>query len=376
VSALSWNEVAAERLASSHLTTRLPAERLLDVVERLCGVQAQVQSAAELSLAARLDGLTVDDVREALWERRQLVRTWTMRGTLHLHTARDLSLWLALRQRILGYPDGDWHTREGIVPEQAQAVLDAVGDALRAGPLLREELAEAVCAQVGEWARAPLMSGWGFLLGPAAYTGRLCHGPPRGSKVTFVRADEWVDEWHEPQADGALAAAARRFLRAYGPASHEAFAIWAGGARFRAGAARTTIEELGDEIVQIEVDGKRLWRLRDAPRVDPAPCVRLVPQYDGYVFGFRERDEFLGSAGRVRIAAHPKGRLEGAVAVSWLLVDGRGAGIWMRERRGRKLELRVEPLRRLTKPQRAELADEAERVGRFLGLDPALSVSG
>jgi len=372
---LTWDEVAAERLAASHLTDRQPAARLLGVVERLCGVQAQVQSAAELSLAARLDGLTLDDVRAELWERRRLVRTWTLRGTLHLHTARDLALWLALRQRILGYPDGPWHEREGIESEQAREVLDAIGDALRAGPLLREELADAVCARAGEWARPQLMSGWGFLLGPAAYTGRLCHGPPRGSKVTFVRADEWVHEWREPEPVGATAEAARRFLRAYGPASHEAFAIWGGGARFRAGAARAAIEELGDEVEHVEVERKRLWRLREAPPVEPGPSVRLVPQYDGYVFAFRERDEFLGAAGRARNAAHPKGRLEGPVAVSWLLVGGRGAGIWTRERRGRRLELRVEPLRRLTKAERGELADEAERIGRFLGLEPVLDVS-
>lgn len=372
---IDWDEVAAERLAASHLTDRLPAERLLDVVERLGGVQAQVPSAAELSLAARLDGLTADDVRGELWERRRLVRTWTLRGTLHLHSARDLPLWLALRQYILGYPDGAWHEREGVDPQDAQAVLEAIGESLRGRALEREELADAVCARVGEWARERLMSGWGFLLGPAAYTGRLCHGPPRGSKVTFVRADEWLEGWREPDRDGALVEAARRFLRAHGPTSHEAFAIWAGGARFRARAARAAIEELGDDVEQVAVGTKRFWRLREVPHEEPLASVRLVPQYDGYVFGFRERDAFLGDDGRALVAGHPKGRLEGPVSVCWLLVDGRGAGIWTRQRRGTRLELGVEPLRRLTKRQRADLADEAERVARFLGLDLVLRSS-
>src|SRR6266542_7093452 len=78
------------------------ADRLVEVAHDLGGVHAQVQASAELQLAVRVDGITQGDVREALWERRQLVKAWTLRGTLHLHPADELQLWHAARRAVAG----------------------------------------------------------------------------------------------------------------------------------------------------------------------------------------------------------------------------------------------------------------------------------
>jgi Winged helix DNA-binding domain len=86
----TWDEVRARRLARSSLATRAPAARLVDIAHDLGGVHAQVQASAELQLASRVDGIAQGDVREALWERRLLVKAWTLRGTLHLHPADEL----------------------------------------------------------------------------------------------------------------------------------------------------------------------------------------------------------------------------------------------------------------------------------------------
>ena len=88
-----WDAIRAGRVVRSHLAERAPAERLVDVVRDLCGIHAQVMGSAELQLAARVEGITQADVRAALWERRELAKTWTLRGTLHLHPADELSLW-------------------------------------------------------------------------------------------------------------------------------------------------------------------------------------------------------------------------------------------------------------------------------------------
>src|SRR5207249_5087251 len=90
VPSATWAEVRARRLERSSLTDRAAADRLVDVARDVCGVHAQVQASAELQLAARVDGITRGDVRDALWERRTLVKAWTLRGTLHLHPADEL----------------------------------------------------------------------------------------------------------------------------------------------------------------------------------------------------------------------------------------------------------------------------------------------
>ena len=91
----TWLQVATLRLERQHLVDRLPADRMLDVVREHVGIQAQVMSLAELQLNARVDGLRPDDVRDALWRHRSLVKTWAMRGTLHLIASDDLASFVA-----------------------------------------------------------------------------------------------------------------------------------------------------------------------------------------------------------------------------------------------------------------------------------------
>jgi len=94
-----------------------------------------------------------------------------------------------------------------------------------------------------------------------------------------------------------------------------------------------------------------------------------------YVMGFRERDHLVPDAVRAQIAAHGRGRYEGPAGVRFLVVDGVTAGLWERKKRGKKMELRVAPSRRLTRTQRAALETEAQRIGDFLELEPDLTVA-
>ena len=175
------------RLVRSHLVERAPADRLVDVVRDVCGIHAQVMGSAELQLAARVDGITQADVRAALWEERSLVKTWTLRWTLHLHPADEIRLWTAARRAVVGEAD---HANDNL--ENVDDVVAAIGDALRGRTLTREELADAVVERLGPEPRERLASGWGYYLDNAAVADELCFGPPQGQKVTFVHPDDWL----------------------------------------------------------------------------------------------------------------------------------------------------------------------------------------
>src|SRR6476620_9471601 len=97
VKSLKWNQVTAWRLSQQCLSPRLKRQDFLEAVTRTGGIQAQVMSAAELALWARVDGLIREDVQSARWEDRTLVKTWAMRGTLHLLAASELPLYVAAR---------------------------------------------------------------------------------------------------------------------------------------------------------------------------------------------------------------------------------------------------------------------------------------
>jgi hypothetical protein len=88
-------QVAAWRAARHHLDERAPAGAMLEVAAGIAGVHAQVLSSAELTLWARVEALAPDSVRRALWEDRSLIKTWAMRGTLHLLPAAEFPMWQA-----------------------------------------------------------------------------------------------------------------------------------------------------------------------------------------------------------------------------------------------------------------------------------------
>lgn len=243
--------------------------------------------------------------------------------------------------------------------ESVDEVVAAIGEALRGRRLLREELADAVVERVGPAPRAKLASGWGYYVGDAAIEDVLCFGPPQGQKVTFVRTDEWLGPQRAWDPQAALLEVARRYAATYGPVTHRQFREWFTSRHLTAAAAR----ELFDELEQT------------APEpVPPRPSVRLLPEYDVYVMGFREREHLVPPGVREQVAAHGKGRYEGPAGTPFLVIDGLCAGIWSRKKSAKKVELTVVPARRLTRQERAGVEEEAERIGAFLGLAPVLSI--
>ena len=380
VRSLTWEQVHARRYARNHLAERAPREALADVVRTVCGVQAQVMTAAELAIAARVEGITRADVRAALWERRALVKAASLRGTLHLHAADDFPLWIAARHRArMSWREPRWLAEFALTLEEAEAIVSALGEALDGRCLTRDELGEEVVRRVGAWAKreTPVIQWggrpgitWHQLLGAAPVT--VCYGPPRGRYVTFVRADQWLDGWRELDPDHALAEAFRRYLATYGPATPDEFAHWLYPRDVAE--ARSLESSLADELEPVDVDGRCAWLVAgdaDVPTGTHGP-VRLVPEYDCYVIG-------AAPPGAQRAAVVPRAagnRIfdRGGGPFPAVLVDGVVAGVWKRRRSGKRLELTVELFRRLTRDERAALDDEAPRIGEFVGADAILSI--
>src|SRR5258708_1593731 len=158
--ALTWSGVTARRMARHALTQPATDMRPADVAGVLCGAHAQVLSAAELSIGRRIAGATRSDVQRALWEERTLVKTFGPRGTVHLLPSADLPMWTgalsALPWSVPMHPEGVRFT-----PEQADAVIAAIGDALAGAELIIDELTDAIAGRIGPWAVERTMEGFG-----------------------------------------------------------------------------------------------------------------------------------------------------------------------------------------------------------------------
>lgn len=282
---LTWNQVCAWRLTQHGLAPRIKRDEIVEVTSRLFGIHGQVMSASELALGARAEGLTPQDVQNALWQDRTLVKTWAMRGTLHLLAAEDLPIHTAARSidpRV--WIDFESH---GISEKQARTFIEAVPQVLGDKPLTREQLAAAVTEQIGLPALGDLIasSGWGTPLKLYAFRVDLCFGPNQGRNVTFVNPRKWLGKWEPVEPLAALQEIARRYLRAYGPLRPRHFARWWNEGRVNV--AKKLFKQIEDELEIISVEGWEATALRAT--LDPmqqaatSGVVRLLPLFDAYV---------------------------------------------------------------------------------------------
>ncbi|MFD6456367.1 DNA glycosylase AlkZ-like family protein, partial [Nocardia sp. NPDC060220] len=181
---VGWDQVFAWRLGRQFVAapTAGSAEH---VATRLAGVQAQVASAAEMAVAVRSSDSRSLGVGEAL-AAGTLIKTWAMRGTLHAMVPEQAAAALSLIGSARTWEKPSWQKTFGATPAQVAGLVEVVSGVLAGQVLTRDELVEAVLAEPGfAHLGEQLRSGWGAVLKPLAWQGALCHGPARGSKVTF-----------------------------------------------------------------------------------------------------------------------------------------------------------------------------------------------
>ena len=362
---LTGEQVLAWRMERQGIARRAGAAGWLDVVRRICGLHAQLMSSAELTLWARADGIERGAVERALWEDRTLVKTWAMRGTLHLLRADELPLWVAAQGALKPrHHVPSWLRYHGLTREQADAMLDAIPVALDDRLLTREELAAEVARVTGiKGLDGKLRGGFGDLLKPAAFRGNLCFAPNEGRNVRFARPDQWLGRQSPADRDEAMRDVARRYLAAYGPGTRETFARWFGNPS--PAQAGKWLAALGDEAVDVKIEGEPAVMLaadvEEAAAAKPAGVVRLLPAFDHYVVAApRDADAVLASDERSRVYG-PQGWLSPV-----LLVDGRMAGVWSHELRGSTVAVEIQAFEKVKPRVRAGAEAEAERLAAYL----------
>ncbi|MEU8978225.1 winged helix DNA-binding domain-containing protein [Streptomyces sp. NPDC048309] len=311
-------------------------------VEHLLGLQAQNVKPPYYALAARLEGFRPEALSAAM-EARDVVRIVTMRSTIHTHTAADA---LTLRPLVQAARDRELGAfRKGLAGVDLERLAAVSRELVEAEPRTMKQLREALLAK---WPDADP-----FALSVAA----RCRLPlvqvtPRGlwgrsGQVALTTAEHWLGRPAEPAPapDGTVL----RYLAAFGPASVKDMQTWAGLTRLR-----EVFERLRPQLVTFRDErGVELFDLPDAPRPDadtPAPP-RFLPEFDNLLLSHADRSRV--------VPAGLKGRTwQGNQAYCTLLVDGFLAGVWRQEGE----ILTIEPFGGLTKAQRDEVTEEAERM--------------
>ncbi|MEA2448275.1 MAG: hypothetical protein QOG63_207 [Thermoleophilaceae bacterium] len=333
---MTADELRAARMRAQRLDGR--ARDVAQLVRELGGVQAQEPNAAALSIRARTEGLTAADVERALVDERSIVRTWAMRGTIHLVAAEDAG-WMHSLLAPLAMP-GEQRALDVLevpVEHRARAVETIVAALGAHGPLTRAELNEhlgraGIDTSGQRAAHLPRL---------AALEGHVCFGPRRAGKDTYALTADWLGPRAAPLPhDRALRELAQRYLGAYGPAEPRDFATWSG---------------LPMRDAKAAWEGLEPPPVKRAPEPPDPPLVRLLPGFDTYLLGYRDRT--LAVPAEHARAVWPGGGIIRPTVVA----NGRAVATWRLERRGKRVDVTVDPF-----GEEVDAAAEITDVQRFL----------
>jgi len=331
----------------------------LAVVEWFGAMQAQDLASGLWSVGARIQGSVEADVVAAM-ERREILRTWPMRGTVHLVPARDAA-WMV--QLMSARPlAGGVARREylGITLAMVDRAIALLSTALAGGKVLTRDECVAVLRDGG----LPTAGQVSYhLLWYGAQLGVLCQGPPRGKDHTFTLLAEWVPNAASPSREEGLAIMALRYFRSHGPASEKDFARWVG---MGLGDCRLGIAEAGSALVRVETSAGPM--LAAAAVLEDTSGVRehlVLPGFDELMLGYGERSLLVSPDHFAAVVPGNNG-----VFQSTLVRNGRVVGIWKRALKTKTVDVAATPLERIGAADRRAFEREFATYGAFLGREP------
>jgi Winged helix DNA-binding domain len=327
------------------------AERVIETIEHLVGLQAQAPFPPYYGLWSRLAGFRPDDLAELIL-RREVVRIALMRGTIHLVSARDCVLLRPLVQPAVDRGLNLLLSRQ--LAGVDTGVLAAAGRALvEERPLTFSELGAALSPQWPEHPPAALAQGVRALV-------PLVQVPPRAvwgavGQAAHTSAETWLGRPME--AGPSLERLVTRYLAAFGPASVADAQAWSGLTRLR-----EVVDRLRPGLrVFRDEQGIELFDLPRAPRPEPdtAAPVRLVAEFDNLVLSHADRTRIISEPNRQRMFTR-NGIFPGTV-----LVDGFVAGMWKITRSRAAGVLTIELFGPLGPSDRDSVTDEGGRLLAF-----------
>ncbi len=335
--AINWSQALAWRMRRQ-LLDPVGTESVEDVVRRLGAVQAQLDSAAELSVRTRRERSRSGEMARALAEGR-IIKTFAFRGATHLMTPEDGGAYLALRAASRMWELPSWQSYYSLTPSDWPLLREAVRESLSGGPLTLDELGAAIIAK-------PMLRHLDFafpdhpwsLLKALAWQGDMSFGPARDGRATFQRLDlnpRWAGV---PDLDEAGMRAVEAYFRAYGPATPARVQYWLGEGL---GAGRKRIQAwiagFGDRLVALDVDGESTYVLREdleeLAATPPTTTVRLLPGYDQWVLGPGTADAHVVPPGKRALVSRQANLVivGGVVSGTWSLTHDEVAVAWFAE---------------------------------------------
>lgn len=321
----------------------------------LGALQAQDYAGAKWALAQRTSGAADADIEREFTDGR-ILRTHVLRPTWHFVAPEDIRWMLALTaprvKAVMAYYDRQLE----LTPAIFRRSNTALAKALMGGKhLMRSELAKFL-----ERAGVKITSGQrlGHLMMRAELDAVICSGPRRGKQFTYALLEDRVPPAAALERDEALLELTRRYFTTRGPATARDVAWWSGLAMSD---VKRGLQIAARELAQATLDGKEFWFVdRKVPKAEPS--AHLLPNYDEYFIGYKDRSAIAGRLGQAELVTGGNALIAHVVFVDGLLVGG-----WKRTFDKKAVVVELKLLARLTAAEKERVVAAAKKFGEFLG---------
>ena len=353
-------DIAHYRLYNQQITQEkcgLPSQ----VVTWFGAMQAQYYASIKWAVGLRCYGATNTIIEQAIVNK-TIVRTWLMRGTLHVVAASDVRWILALLgPRIIANSNRRYQQLEldNATFTQSYEILTEV---LQDG----KQMSRAELMLVLEEANISPTGQRGYhILRRAGLEGLVCFGPIQDKQETFVLLDEWTPHSQNMKRDEALGELAGRYFGSHGPATLQDFVWWSG---LKVADARTGLDVVKSRLYQETIGGQTYWLPQNNSILKgPSPTVYLLPAFDEYFLGYKARDAVLD-------AKYDKQTVSSnGVFRPMIVIDGQIVGVWKRTYKKGSVIITPSLFNSLTKAENQALLGAANQYSSFLGLPVMLA---
>jgi winged helix DNA-binding protein len=327
----------------------------VEVARAIAGAQAQDTYAGPLTFRSRSRRLSAADIDRARTEERSLLRTWAMRMTIHLIPADDAAWLLPLFEPAIE----KWSRRRleqlGVRAATQDKAIRVVARALEnEGQLTRPEAYERIAAAGIELNTQTRM----HIVLSTVTSGIACLGPDKGKTTCLVLREDWLGKLPRFDREAALAELARRYLRAFGPATDRDLAYWSG---LGLGEVRTGLDRIARELTESRLGEETMLSLKGKRnRLPPAGEIRMLGAFDTYMLGYRDRGFAVPPDGVGAVKEGGGGWIRPVI-----VEDGCVTGGWRSKRTDGRIEVSINPFQPLSPAARKAIKDEVADIGRF-----------
>lgn len=343
-SAIGLQRLAHQQIAHTHLKT--PAE----VTAWLGAMQGQDYVGALWAVGLRLPHATNTQIEQAILDE-TIIRTWVMRGTLHLVAAED-ARWMVelLAARVLSKMAARHRELEidAAVTKQSNDLLaHTLRD--RKQHTRKELFAVLEAAEISTKGQRGV-----HLLQCASYAGLICQGVQRRNDPTFMALHT---NGRKLTRDESVVELVRRYFTSHGPSTEQEFASWSG---LTLTDTRAGLDAIKSDLVSEKIDGQTYWQPPTSPK-NPSHSVYLLPGFDEYILGYRDRSAVLEPQYNDLICPGGNG-----VFKPTIISDGQVVGTWKRAVKKGGLVIEAEPFTSLTAAETEAFQAAAQRYAVFM----------